>query len=225
LRKRYKVSVRRNYELHLSDLSHFPFQKSVETFYQESGRAGRDGKDADCILYYRLQDALRVPGILQGDWERRSMLSTSLAHDVWLMHSVVSGMIRFCLDFKGCRKLIFAKHVSFRAVWFRFRHANTQNSYFSSSDWAEDNTRCGHCDNCTRDPTSVIESDVTLEAKRVLAVARVLHSKKINVSAAQLAQAARGSGQHAKQLQLSPGDRLKLSSHVRGLSFSCMELI
>lgn len=93
-----------------------------------------------------------------------------------------------------------------------------QNSYFSSSDWAEDNTRCGHCDNCTRDPTSVVESDVTLDAKRMLKVARDLHSKKIKVTAAQLAETARGSGQHAKLLQLSPSDRTKLSTHVRNLT-------
>ena len=92
-----------------------------------------------------------------------------------------------------------------------------QNSYFSSSDWAEDNTRCGHCDNCTRDPTSVIESDVTLDAKRMLNLARDLHSRKIKVTAAQLAETARGSGQHAKLLQISPSDRTKLSSHVCSL--------
>ena len=90
----------------------------------------------------------------------------------------------------------------------------TPKSYFSSGDWAEDNTRCGHCDNCTRDPTSVIESDVTLDAKRILAVARALRSKKIKVTAAQLAETARGSGRHAKLLQLGTSDQTKLSSHV-----------
>ncbi|KAI0302808.1 P-loop containing nucleoside triphosphate hydrolase protein, partial [Multifurca ochricompacta] len=149
--------------------------KSVETFYQESGRAGRDGRDADCIMYYRLQDALRTPGILSDpDWQRQ-----------------VHGMAKFCLDLQGCRKL----------------------EYFSSFDstWAEDNSRCGHCDNCTRDPASVVQSDVTLDAKRVLAVARILHSRKIKVTAAQLALTTRGAGPQSKLLQLAPGDKVTLS--------------
>jgi len=36
---------------------HLSLPKSVEQFYQEAGRAGRDGNPADCILLWRKQDA------------------------------------------------------------------------------------------------------------------------------------------------------------------------
>lgn len=38
---------------------HHSLSKSMENFYQESGRAGRDDKEAHCILFYRPFDVFQ----------------------------------------------------------------------------------------------------------------------------------------------------------------------
>ncbi len=41
-------------------VAHLSLPKSIEAYYQETGRAGRDGEPADAWMAYRIQDAVRL---------------------------------------------------------------------------------------------------------------------------------------------------------------------
>ncbi|XP_058078789.1 ATP-dependent DNA helicase Q-like 3 [Magnolia sinica] len=82
---------------------HFNIPKSMEAFYQESGRAGRDQLPSRSVLYYGLDDCKRMEFILSSTGGKKSQSSNS--QDGLLKKSLAdfNQMVEYC-EGSGCRR-------------------------------------------------------------------------------------------------------------------------
>ncbi|KAF1351899.1 hypothetical protein BDV97DRAFT_388491 [Delphinella strobiligena] len=76
---------------------HHSIPKSLEGYYQETGRAGRDGKRSGCYLFYNYSDMMILKRMVDegdGSWEQKER-----------QHAMLRLVIQYCENKSDCRRV------------------------------------------------------------------------------------------------------------------------
>lgn len=133
---------------------HCDLPKDVESYYQETGRAGRDGAPARCLLMYGYQDVAIHRKFLDDyqDPEARAAAAQRL-----------DEMVRFA-ETDGCRRANLLRYFGETYVPPNF-NADENGVDANAASEAASKTGCGGCDYCVG---SIRRVDATVDAQKAL---------------------------------------------------------
>ena len=125
----------------VSYVIHFNMPKSIEDYYQEAGRAGRDGSAADCILLFSNSDIIKVKQMIQNPTVKEELSEEELDLLLKKNYALLDQMVAYCKSTHCLRGHLL--------------------QYFGQAH----EERCENCGNCR---SRFVEEDVTVDAQKVM---------------------------------------------------------
>lgn len=129
---------------------HYNMPKSLEAYYQEAGRAGRDGSSADCILLYRSSDVQTARFLIKNGSDNEDLTPEQQALIRQQDYARLEAMVGYCKT-RTCLR-------GYLMEYFGQKHPEA----------------CGNCGSCRGDYEL---RDITREAQMILSCVRRVRDK------------------------------------------------